>query len=1036
MSFSTPFILRPVATTLLTAALILLGILGYRLLPVTALPVVDFPTIQVTAQLPGASPATMESLVTTPLESQLGQISGLSNMHSTSTTGISRITLEFDLSRKIDNAALDVQAAINGAAGLLPLDQMPSRPTYAKINPADAPVMILAMTSTTLPLERLNEYADTTVRQRLSRVEGVGLISVEGGQKSAIRIAANPMAIAALGLSLDDVRQAIVAATPNLPKGSLDGPAKSYQIDANDQLVDPQAYLQQVIAYNNGAAVRLEDVASVRTGLENEDQAAWFNGKRGVILNIQRQPDANTIQVVDAIHAQLQELKSNLPASVELSVLTDRTGTIRASVHEVQFHLVLSIALVVLVIFLSLKSLWATVIPSIVLPVSLVATFGTMAVAGFTLNNMTLMALTISAGFVVDDAIVMIENIVRQIEEGDDPMTAAIKGARQIGFTVVSLSVSLIAVFIPLLMMNGVVGRLFREFSVTLSLAVIFSAIVSLTLTPMMCARLLKRGKSGHSAHHEDHSGYFNRLYGRGLVWVLNHQKLMLAVTVATIAATVHLYIVVPKGFLPQQDTGLMIGVTEASPDTSIPALAARQQAMVEKLLQDPDITGIGAFVGAGTANPTANVGRLYINLKPHSERSATASEIMHRLQASAAGIAGLTLQLQSVQEVQIGSSTSRTPYQYNLQAANAAEIEQWLPPFMQALQRQPELKDVSWNEKARGPQLFVEIDRDIASRLGVSAKAIADALYNAFGQRQIATIYAEASQYKVIMEVGADFRDDPDMLKQIRVRSTDNSMVSLDAFASMQRADAPLSITHLGQFPAATISFDLAAGISLEQGLAAIHRAEREIGLPDLFSTGYSGAAAEFQRTLEGQWLLILAALVTVYIVLGVLYESFIHPITILSTLPSAGIGALLALMMAGLELDVMSFIGIILLIGIVKKNAIMMIDFALVAEREQGMSPREAIHQACLLRFRPIMMTTWAALLGALPLAFGSGIGAEYRQPLGIAIVGGLILSQIVSLYTTPVIYLAFDALQRQLKGLFARAFARPSPVGGENR
>ncbi|MDQ0457757.1 efflux RND transporter permease subunit [Rhizobium paknamense] len=1032
MSFSTPFILRPVATTLLTAALILLGVLGYRLLPVTALPVVDFPTIQVTSRLPGASPATMEALVTTPLESQLGQISGLSSMHSASTTGISRITLEFDLSRNIESASLDVQAAINAAASLLPLSQMPSRPTYAKINPADAPVMILAMTSATLPLEKLNEYADTTVRQRLSRVEGVGLVSIEGGQKSAIRIAANPVAIASLGLSLDDVRQSIVAATPNLPKGSLDGPRQSYQIDADDQLVAPPAYLNQIVAYSNGAPVRLQDVASVKVGLENEDQAAWFNGKRGVILNIQRQPDANTIRVVDAIRTQLQDLKTTLPQSVDLEVLTDRTGTIRASVEEVEFTLVLTIGLVVLVIFLFLRSLWATVIPSVVLPVSLIATFGAMAVAGFTLNNMTLMALTISAGFVVDDAIVMIENIVRHIEAGEKPLDAAIKGARQIGFTVISLSVSLIAVFIPLLLMNGVVGRLFREFSVTLSLAVLFSALVSLTLTPMMCARLLKAGKGGHhEASREEDLGAFNRFYARGLRWVLNHPRLMLLVTLLTVAGTVHLYTVVPKGFLPQQDTGLLIGVTEASPDTSIAALAARQQALVERLLQDPDVEGIGAFVGAGTSNPTANVGRLYINLKPRADRSATADAIMHRLQ-SAADVPGLGLQLQSVQEVQIGSTSSRTPYQYNLQAATAADIESWLPPLSAELARQPELRDVVWNERARGQQLFVDIDRDLAARLGLSAQTISDALYNAFGQRQIATIYAQASQYRVILEVGPEFRDDPEVLKQIYVRSSDDSMVSLAAFATLKRQQAPLSVTHLGQFPAATISFDLTPGTSLEQGIAAIHRAERAIALPDLFSTGYSGSAAEFQRTLQGQWLLILAALVTVYIVLGVLYESFIHPITILSTLPSAGIGALLALMMAGRELDVMSFIGIILLIGIVKKNAIMMIDFALSAEREHGMTPRDAIYQACLLRFRPIMMTTWAALLGALPLAFGTGIGAEYRQPLGIAIVGGLILSQIVSLYTTPVIYLAFDALQTRLRRLFRRVRpAEPGPV-----
>jgi hydrophobe/amphiphile efflux-1 (HAE1) family protein len=1032
MEFSRPFILRPIATTLIMVGIVLLGMLGYRLLPVTSLPAVDFPTIQVTSRLPGAAPDIMASLITTPLEHQLGQIAGLTSMNSVSSFGTSQITLQFNLSRDIDAAAQDVQAQINGASGLLPLDLMPNRPTYSKVNPADTPVLILAMTSDELPLRAINDFADTVVVQKLSQVEGVGLVTIEGGQKAAVRLQVNPAALAGLGLSLDDVRQAVQAATVDMPKGALDGPRQSFQISANDQLLDAEAYRQQIIAHRNGAPVRLMDVAGVVDGVENDRLAGWYDGKPAVILNVQRQPGANVIEVVDAIHTLLPRLQASLPPAIKLTVLTDRTETIRASIHDMEFTLLLSTVLVVLVIFLFLRRLWATVIPSITLPVSLIATFGIMALAGFTLDNLSLMALAIATGFVVDDAIVMIENIVRHIEDGETPVAAALKGARQIGFTIVSLTVSLIAVFIPLLLMEGVVGRLFHEFAITLSAAVAISAVVSLTLTPMMCARLLKPSAEerppGAIARWSETR--FDRIlwqYERSLRWVLRHQRPMLAFTVATVLATVALYVVVPKGFLPQQDTSLIVGVTDAAPDISFAAMATKQQEIAQIIRRDPDVVAVSSFVGTGTINTTGNAGRLYINLKPVEARSDDADQVALRLKAAVAGIHGIDLYLQSAQEVAIGSAYSRTQYQYLLQSADPVELAAWSAKLLGAMNRSPALADVASDAQGGGLQAVLAIDRDAAARLGVGIRTINDALYDAFGQRQIATIYTQTNQYHVILEVDPRFRDDAQAFGNLHVKSALGDLVPLSSFIRFELKSAPLALMHHGLFPAVTLSFNVPQGVSLGEATAAIHEAETNIGLPASVATSFLGSAAEFGYSRANEGILILAAIITVYIVLGILYESYIHPITILSTLPSAGIGALLALIVAGHELSVISLIGIILLIGIVKKNAIMMIDFALDAQRNQGLAPAEAIYQACRLRFRPIMMTTMAALLGALPLAFGTGAGAELRSPMGIAIVGGLIVSQFLSLYTTPVIYLAFDRLQQRLN----RTFARPAPA-----
>jgi multidrug efflux pump len=1018
---------------------ILLGLLGYKLLPISALPTVDFPTIQVTTLYPGASAEVMVSSITTPLERQFGQISGLASMNSTSSFGTSTITLQFVLDRPIDVAAQDVQAAINVAGGFLPRD-LPNPPKYNKVNPADTPILTLSITSDSLPLDRVNDFADTLLAQKLSEVTGVGLVTIQGNQKPAVRVQVNPAAISSLKLSLEDVRAILGQANVNAPKGSFDGPRQSFTIGSNDQIFSAEAYKPIIVAYKNGAPIRLGDIANIIDSVENDQLAAWVGSKNGehaaVLLDIQRQPGANIIQTVDRVKELLPRLTGTLPPSVHVSILADRTETIRASVTDVQFTLLLTVVLVVMVMFVFLRKLWATIIPSVALPLSLIGTFGIMYLAGFSLDNLSLMALTISTGFVVDDAIVMIENIVRFIEMGDPPFEAALKGARQIGFTVVSLSVSLIAVFIPLLFMTGIVGRLFREFAITMSVAVVVSAFVSLTLTPMMCAKLLRSEKE------EDHSkqnrflrwteNFFERfrdLYERGLRWVLAHQKATLIIALATLVATILLYIIVPKGLLPQQDTGVIVGVTDAAENVSFKAMLEHVHAISDIIRRDPDVTSVSASVGAGTVNATVNSARVYIVLKPHNQRGASAEEIIVRLRKATRGVEGVSLFMQAVQDLQIDARVSRTQYQYILQDADAAELAEWTPKLVQKLGQLPQLSDVASDQQVNGLQLNVDVDREKASRLNVLTQAIDDTLYDAFGQRQVSIIFTQLNQFRVILEVEPNFRSSPEVLDKIYVKSSSGQPVPLRAFATMRVSNTPLSIPHQGQFPAATISFNLQSGSSLSHAIPAIQKAEQKIGLPDTVATTFTGAAAEFRSSLTSEPFLILAAIVVIYIVLGVLYESYIHPITILSTLPSAGVGALLALMICRIDFSLVALIGIILLIGIVKKNAIMMIDFALDAERNEGMSPEESIYQACLLRFRPIMMTTAAALLGALPLALEHGTGSELRRPLGISIVGGLLLSQFLTLYTTPVIYLYLDRFgtwveQRRNRGRIAQA------------
>ena len=1039
MNISEPFIRRPVATSLLMAGVILLGLLGYKLLPISALPTVDFPTIQVTTQYPGASAEVMVSSITTPLERQFGQISGLASMNSTSSFGTSTITLQFVLDRPIDVAAQDVQAAINVAGGVLP-PNLPNPPKYNKVNPADTPILTLSITSDSLPLDRVNDFADTLLAQKLSEVTGVGLVTIQGNQKPAVRVQVNPAAISALGLSLEDVRTILGQANVNAPKGSFDGPRQSYTIGSNDQIFSADAYKPIIVVYKNGAPIRLGDVANIIDSVENDQLAAWVGTKSGekpaVLLDIQRQPGANIIQTVDAVKQLLPRLTGTLPPSVKVTVLADRTETIRASVTDVQFTLLLTVALVVMVMFVFLRKLWATVITSVALPLSLIGTFGVMYLAGFSLDNLSLMALTISTGFVVDDAIVMIENIVRYIEAGDSPLEAALKGARQIGFTVVSLSISLIAVFIPLLFMTGIVGRLFREFAITMSVAVAVSAFVSLTLTPMMCAKLLRAEKEEEQAHRgafyrwtEDFFTRFLNLYERGLRWVLAHQRFTLIVALITLVATILLYIVIPKGLLPQQDTGVIVGVTDAAESISFKAMVERVHAISDIVRRDPDVASVSASLGAGTVNATVNTARLYIVLKPHNQRKVSADEIINRLRNATRDVASVSLFMQAAQDLQIDARVSRTQYQYLLQDADSAELAQWMPKLVQKLGTLPQLTDVASDQQVNGLQIYVDIDREKASRLNVQPQAIDDTLYDAFGQRQVSIIFTQLNQFRVILEVEPNFRTSPDVLDKIYVKSSSGQPVPLSAFATMRESTTPLAILHQGQFPAATISFNLQPGSSLSHAIPAIEKAQQEIGLPDTIATTFSGAAAEFRSSLSSEPFLILAAIVVIYIVLGVLYESYIHPITILSTLPSAGVGALLALLICRTDFSLVALIGIILLIGIVKKNAIMMIDFALEAERNEGMSPEESIYQACLLRFRPIMMTTAAALLGALPLALETGTGSELRRPLGISIVGGLLLSQFLTLYTTPVIYLYLDRLgrwiaERRNRGQFAQA------------
>jgi multidrug efflux pump len=1022
---SRPFILRPVATSLAMLAILLSGIVAYRMLPISALPQVDYPTIQVTTLYPGASPDVMTSSITAPLERQLGQMPGLNQMSSTSSGGASVITLQFSLSLSLDIAEQEVQAAINAAGTFLPSD-LPMPPIYSKVNPADAPVLTLSVTSGTVKLPALQNLVDTRIAQKISQLPGVGLVAIAGGQRPAVRIQANPRALSSYGLSLDDLRVAVANANVNQAKGSFDGPARASTIDANDQLRSADEYRDLIIAYKAGRAIRLSDVAVTVDDAENIRLAAWANETAAVIVNIQRQPGSNVIEVVDRVKKLLPQLQATLPGSVELRLLSDRTTTIRASVDDVKIELGLAIGLVVMVIFLFLRNAAATTIPSVAVPLSLVGTFGVMYLAGFSINNLTLMALTIATGFVVDDAIVVIENIARYIEEGDPPLEAALKGTEQIGFTIISLTFSLIAVLIPLLFMGDVVGRLFREFAITLAVSILISALVSLTLTPMMCARILKSKaeeipesqkswllrKSGEAFE------ALIRRYGVALDWVLERQRATLWVALGTLVLTVLLYVAIPKGFFPVQDTGLIQGISEAPQSISFAAMAERQQALAQAVLEDPAVDNLSSYIGVDGVNTTLNSGRMLINLKPLRDRDASAVEVIRRLQARLARVEGITLYMQPVQDLTIEDRVSRTQYQITVEDADPDELAVWVPRLVDRMKQIPGLADVASDLLDKGLQAYVEIDRATASRLGVTPGAIDNALYNAFGQRLISTIFTQTSQYRVVLEVGPEFRRGPGSLEDIYVTSSQGEQVKLATVARVVEKTTPLVINHLAQFPSATISFNLARGASLGNAVEAIREAQAEIAMPISVQTRFQGAALAFQASLTNTLFLILAAVVTMYIVLGVLYESYIHPVTILSTLPSAGVGALLALMLSGSDLGIIAIIGIILLIGIVKKNAIMMIDFALDAERREGKAPLEAIRQACLLRFRPIMMTTMAALLAALPLMLGTGVGSELRHPLGITMVGGLIFSQVLTLFTTPVIYLWFDSLSRKVE------------------